>query len=331
MKSILVRAIAERKLIITVPWLVQYLAMLDGISLRLAYYRGLFDVLYELYLQTSSVELLRHGTAADRKLLVTPTSKFIIRVSLGWLFEHPNVPEEYYSYRQERRGSGVIVDQGLLSYKKIELSLDKVNADGVQSNQFLQGIPKAEEENKSSLIKYDPNAVEESVPLNPLLESILNAACPFLADFRVSMMPSKLEKTVSRSGRYRHITTKYSGATTVPSAKQKPTNDQHKLLEAFLQSQSLSVRRTVEFVIERTSSAAVKDFQIAELLPKRKKITEQIATLEADTLSAATKRIYVICTEALAEINASWDAQLPASLARRIKVGRNVLQWRLFI
>uniref|UniRef100_A0A8D8JN52 Protein disks lost n=1 Tax=Culex pipiens TaxID=7175 RepID=A0A8D8JN52_CULPI len=321
-KSILVRAIAERKLIITVPWLVQYLAMLDGISLRLAYYRGLFDVLYELYLRTSSVELLRHGTAADRKLLVTPTSKFIIRVSLGWLFEHPNVPEEYYSYRQERRGSGVIVDQGLLSYKKIELSLDKVNAEEVQSH---QGIPKGEEENKSSLIKYDPSAVEESVPLNPLLESILNAACPFLADFRVSMMPSKLEKTVSRSGRYRHITTKYSGATTVPSAKQKPTNDQHKLLEAFLQSQSLSVRRTVEFVIERTSSAAVKDFQIAELLPKRKKITEQIATLEADTLSAATKRIYVICTEALAEINASWDAQLPASLARRIKEGFDAL------
>lgn len=334
-KSILLKAIAERKLIITVPWLVQYLAMLDGISLRLSYYKELFDILYELYLRTTAYE-----SGSERKLLVTPTSKFIIRACLGWLFEHPNIPEEYYSYRQERR-SLLSVDEGLLNYKKIEVLVDKgISEEFEMSNALVltkidersQGSikceikPLKEQSNEAkALIKIDSFVPKnENISLNPLLESILNAACPFLADFRVSMMPSKLEKTVSRSGRYRHITTKYSGATTIAS-KQKTTNDQHRLLEAFLQSQSLSVRRTVEFVIERASSAAIKDFQMTYLLPGRKKITDQIGSLQAETVSQATKEIYMICTAALADINAKWDAQIPPMLTRRIKEGFDAL------
>ncbi|XP_058447021.1 protein disks lost [Malaya genurostris] len=325
-KSILLRAIAERKLIITVPWLVQYLAMLDGITLRLSYYRELFDVLYELYLRTTA-----YDGRTERRLLATPTSKFIIRACLGWLFEHPNIPEEYYSYRQERR-SLLSTDEGLHNYKKITVLVDNGISEDLETSPLIltkidgrsQGTmscemrPLRKQISESGFLKND--LIAPKVSLNPLLESILNAACPFLADFRVSMMPSKLEKTVSRSGRYRHITTKYSGATTVVGSSQKPTtNDQHKLLEAFLRSQSLSVRRTVEFVIERTSSAAIKDFQITHLLPRRKQTSEQIAALQTESISHATKEIYVICSAALAEINASWDSHVPPMLARRIQ------------
>lgn len=334
-KSILLSAIAERKLIITVPWLVQYLAMLDGISLRLSYYKDLFDVLYELYLRTNAYEM-----ATKRRLLVTPTSRFIIRACLGWLFEHPNIPEEYLSYRQGRR-SVLSVDEKLQNYKKIELLIEKTTAEEMEINKALI-LTKVDEQSGGILkceikpakdVSNEPLALfkadtttnnSERLPLNPLLENILNAACPFLADFRVSMMPSKVEKTVSRSGRYRHITTKYSGVSTI-AAQQKTTNNQHRLLEAFLQSQSLSVRRTVEFVIERTSSAAVKDFQVAHLLPKRKKITEQIATLQAESIPQATKQIYMICSAALADINARWDEKIPPMLARRIKEGFDAL------
>ncbi|KXJ76017.1 hypothetical protein RP20_CCG010413, partial [Aedes albopictus] len=334
-KSILLSAIAERKLIITVPWLVQYLAMLDGISLRLSYYKDLFDVLYELYLRTNAYEM-----ASERRLLVTPTSKFIIRACLGWLFEHPNIPEEYLGYRQERRYL-LSVDEKLQNYKKIELLIEKTTAEEMEINKALV-LTKVDEQSGGLLkceikpakdVPHEPLALfktdsttnkSEQLLLNPLLENILNAACPFLADFRVSMMPSKVEKTVSRSGRYRHITTKYSGASTI-AAQQKTTSNQHRLLEAFLQSQSLSVRRTVEFVIERTSSAAVKDFQVGHLLPERKKITEQIATLQAQSIPQATKQIYMICSAALADINARWDEKVPPMLARRIKEGFDAL------
>ncbi|XP_062545648.1 protein disks lost [Armigeres subalbatus] len=334
-KSILLSAIAERKLIITVPWLVQYLAMLDGISLRLSYYKDLFDVLYELYLRTNAYEM-----ESERRLLVTPTSKFIIRACLGWLFEHPNIPEEYLSYRRERR-SLLSVDENPHNYKKIELLVEKTTADEMEINKALiltkvdehsGGILKCEIKPAKDmcnepleLVKVNATTSKsEELLLNPLLENILNAACPFLADFRVSMMPSKVEKTVSRSGRYRHITTKYSGTSTI-AAQQKPTNNQHRLIEAFLQSQSLSVRRTVEFVIERASSAAIKDFQVAHLLPERKKITEQIATIQAESIPQATKQIYMICSAALADINARWDEKIPPMLARRIKDGFDAL------
>lgn len=202
-KSILLSAIAERKLIITVPWLVQYLAMLDGISLRLSYYKDLFDVLYELYLRTNAYEM-----ASERRLLVTPTSKFIIRACLGWLFEHPNIPEEYLGYRQERR-SLLSVDEKLQNYKKIELLIEKTTAEEMEINKALV-LTKVDEQSGGVLkceikpakdVPHEPLALfktdattnkSERLLLNPLLENILNAACPFLADFRVSMMPSKV-------------------------------------------------------------------------------------------------------------------------------------------
>ncbi|XP_055592421.1 protein disks lost [Uranotaenia lowii] len=339
-KSILLKAIAERKLIITIPWLVQYLAMLDGISLRLDYYKELFDILYELYLRTTT----RDPGPIERKLLVTPTSKFIIRVSLGWLFEQPHIPEEYYSYRQERR-TLLPVDEGLQNFKKIELLVDKSTAEDLERHRKALVLTKVNNDSgkgttstscfelkpfRDESIEIQPRTQEEgsksdAISLNPVLESILNAACPFLADFRVSMMPSRLEKTVSRSGRYRHITTKYSGSTTMASAKHKQTNDQHRLLDAFLQSQSLSVRRTVEFIIERASSAAIKDFQIVHLIPARKQVTEQIAQLRADSTAAASKQIYLLCSTALTELNSSWDAKIPPMLARRIRDGFDAL------
>lgn len=59
---------------------------------------------------------------------------------------------------------------------------------------------------------------------------------------------------------------------------------------------------------------------MGHLLPERKKITEQIATLQAQSIPQATKQIYMICSAALADINARWDEKVPPMLARRIKV-----------
>lgn len=163
-RNIVMRAIDGRKLLVTIPWLVEYLAMLDFITIRLDYYRELFRMLYTIYLRVNVVD-------GHNGLCVMPQSKFIIRTCLGWLFEHPAIPEDYYTFNM--RTSAFVVD----------------------------------DENEDENMKMnccDGNDAE----LNSHLETLIHSACPFLADFRVTMMPQRITKAVSRTGRYRHITTK---------------------------------------------------------------------------------------------------------------------------
>lgn len=170
------RAIDGRKLLVTIPWLVEYLAMLDFITIRLDYYRELFQMLYKIYLRVNVVD-------GHNGLCVMPQSKFIIRTCLGWLFEHPAIPEDYYNINVKTNLS-------------IELH--------AQQHHELNCI------------------IGNDAELNSHLESIIHSACPFLADFRVSMMPQRITKAVSRTGRYRHITTKIQdkSTTTIEVKKQ---------------------------------------------------------------------------------------------------------------
>lgn len=159
-------------------------------------------------------------------------TRFVIRICLGWLFEHPNVPKEYYNYRQHRKQLPML--QGPAS-KKFDVA--------------------------------------------PMFESIVVASCPFLSDFRVAIMPMKREKQVSRTGQYRHIRTKFAGEPIV-TKKEVPTDNQGKLLDAFLHSQSTSMRKVIEFIIERVTSAVVKDFQFEYLIPKKKDVNEAVKLLK---------------------------------------------------
>ncbi|CAH0548798.1 unnamed protein product [Brassicogethes aeneus] len=74
---ILKNSIIERKVVLSVPWIVKYLAMLDYVTLRLPYFRDLFAVLFNLYKNYN-------GTAFNTSL---------IKISLGWLFELPSFPD----------------------------------------------------------------------------------------------------------------------------------------------------------------------------------------------------------------------------------------------
>lgn len=180
-RGIMVRAIDGRKLLVTIPWLVEYLAMLDFITIRLDYYRELFRMLYTIYLRVNVVD-------GYNGLCVMPQSKFIIRTCLGWLFEHPAVPEDYYNFNVKTNFSNAL------------------NMEWQKQQQLLH-----EEANC-----YIGNDAE----LNSHLESLIHSACPFLADFRVSMMPHRITKAVSRTGRYRHITTKIQDKSATGETKQ---------------------------------------------------------------------------------------------------------------
>lgn len=215
-KSIILKAITEKKQIVIIPWVVQYLSMLDYVTLRLNYYKDVFCILFKLYVENSILEtnFLKY---------------FIVKFCLGWLFEQSTLSECYFNYRQQH-----------CSVEMIKHSLKAVN-----------------------------NGLEKEI-FNPMYEALVVAACPFLSEFRVSIMPPRVEKHPSRTGKYRHITTMLT------STKKEELDVKKKLTEAFLQTQSPSVRRIVDFVIERVTSAAVKDFQYNFLFKIKKEVAEQI-------------------------------------------------------
>lgn len=268
MKHVVLRSIDENKLLVTIPWLVEYLSMLDFITIRLNYYRGLFQLLQKIYLRVNVV--IMRGS-----LCVLPTSKFIIRSCLGWLFEHPVIPEEY------------------------------TNNNNIKEvlNEFLS---------------YDSEGMTIVQP-NPYLESILNSACPFLADFRVSMMPQQTTKVLSRTGRYRHITTKFQDK---PSAvKLKAQDNRSRLIEAFLASQTISVRKIVDFTIDRVSSAVVKDFQVKHLLTIKKQAkldVEELARVTAN-FDLLVKNISEFYLTQLTRLQETWTEEIKTNTIVRIE------------
>lgn len=265
MKLVVLQAIDGRKLLVTIPWLVEYLAMLDFITIRLDYYRDLFQLLYTVYMRVNVL-------SDQESLCVMPTSKFIVRVCLGWLFENPQIPEEYSNYR---------------SFK--QKAINRVDSS------------------------------QNDTQLNPLLENMLDAACPFLADFRVSMMPQRTTKALSRTGRYRHITTKFQDKTHVQKSKVQDSREQ--IAQAFMASQSLSVKKIVEFTIERVTSAVVKDFQVKHLIAARKQAKTDVEQLQSssDTSESLMKKIIDVYQRHLERLHQQWNDDVKTNCKKRIE------------
>lgn len=237
--------------------------MLDFITIRLDYYRDLFQLLQRIYLQVS----------VRGSLCVLPASKFIIRLCLGWLFEHPGVPEDYSNHKIA----------------------------------------------SSELFVSDQREESTTAQPNPHLENILNAACPFLADFRVSMMPLHTTKVVSRTGRYRHITTKFQDKSSVQEIKVE--DNRTRLIETFLASQTISVRKIVDFAIDRVSSAVVKDFQVEHLLPikKQAKIEAEEVARRTSNIDLLTKKITEVYSLHLNRLQEAWTEKTKINSKVRVQ------------
>lgn len=349
-KEILKKCVINHKLIVTLPWVVQFIAMLDPVSLRSDYYRDVFSIFYELYAMTAEFE-------NNSMLSMRQTSVFIIRSCLGWLFDQPNVPNEYYTYRQNRQqlkaimqvqptlraneltAVEIFVPKDLSSFfsgkQKIVLSTSCKQNDSnsvagtLEKVNWEQMVLSDEMESQTTIESSDARKTEALPKFDPLLEAILQAACPFLADFRVSIMPRRNSKTVSRTGRYRHITPKICESPPPSASSKPPQTSQHhndaedaqaKLVEAFLHSQSLSVRRTVEFVQERVYSAVVKDFQVEVLIPFKKSIVESVDKIQLKDSNAILNELYRIYSNGEKELLERWQNFVTPAAMQRVKV-----------
>lgn len=80
----------ERHTILTVPWVTEYLAMMDFLTLRLPYYISVFKILFQLYRKD------------NRSKKNWPYNILLVKFSLGWLFELPHFPDvEFFTYLNE--------------------------------------------------------------------------------------------------------------------------------------------------------------------------------------------------------------------------------------
>lgn len=284
--------IEQGKLLITIPWMVQYLAMLDNVTLQLDTYAKALKVLFALYWYMG----------LDDSKPLHNTSLFIVRLCLGWLFESKQfVAEQYYNFRALINGNSQELTNEL-SFVKTKLSRNT-----------------GEHERDNNL------------DLNPLLESILPVACPFLAEFRVSIMPAKYAQTknASRTGRYRHITTRITELPTTPQIKEgeasqsasnnKPKQIQNNLIQAFLHSQNSSTRHIINFCTERCYKSVVKDGQLKILLPGKTNADNLVNKITSSTYRFVYNEIKTIYKQAHSEAVAKWKESIPQMINTRIR------------
>lgn len=283
MRTHLERAMRQDKLLITLPWLVQYLAMLDLVTLQLPAAVATLELLYALY----------EGVVANQN-----PQFFITRICLGWLLEsQPALSSGYYSQR---------------SAKSLNEASAALVADCL----------------RSLSISYKGQAAA-------LLEQLLPVACPFLHEFCVSITPS--QRQVQRSGRFRYITTRLeqlSGSKKLHSSHSKPEETvdplqtvaassseekQRKLVDAFLHSQSASMRRLLEFVTERSFKCVVKDAQQIILLPSKAAADALVNGIRSTQQQEVQRELQRIYQQARTQASQQWEEQVPAMLEQRIE------------
>ena len=68
LKTLLRNAIENQRLIITLPWIIEYCSMLDSISVQMPYFEEFFRELILVY---------RHVLIPQKKLVCSPSSKFV--------------------------------------------------------------------------------------------------------------------------------------------------------------------------------------------------------------------------------------------------------------
>ncbi|NWX18076.1 CDAN1 protein, partial [Aegotheles bennettii] len=97
--KLLRQSIRAQRSILTIPWIVEYLSLVDHIAPFLDYYRKVFCLLLQIY------RLMVLSEDKEMSFL----NKLLILAVLGWLFQVPSVPEELF-FTADVRQDGLVMD-----------------------------------------------------------------------------------------------------------------------------------------------------------------------------------------------------------------------------
>ncbi|NXB17300.1 CDAN1 protein, partial [Rhagologus leucostigma] len=87
------QSIRDQRSILTIPWIVEYLSLVDHTAPFLDYYRKVFGLLLQVY------RLMVLSEDKEMSFL----NKLLILAVLGWLFQVPSVPEELFFTTDDRQ------------------------------------------------------------------------------------------------------------------------------------------------------------------------------------------------------------------------------------
>ncbi|NXL29387.1 CDAN1 protein, partial [Glaucidium brasilianum] len=96
--KLLRQSIRDQRSILTIPWIVEYLSLVDHIAPFLDYYRKVFCLLLQVY------RLMVLSEDKEMSFL----NKLLILAVLGWLFQVPSVPEELF-FTADTRQEGLMM------------------------------------------------------------------------------------------------------------------------------------------------------------------------------------------------------------------------------
>ncbi|NXB70832.1 CDAN1 protein, partial [Donacobius atricapilla] len=91
--KLLRQSIRDQRSILTIPWIVEYLSLVDHVAPFLDYYRKVFGLLLQIY------RLMVLSEDKEMSFL----NKLLILAVLGWLFQVPSVPEELFFTTDDRQ------------------------------------------------------------------------------------------------------------------------------------------------------------------------------------------------------------------------------------
>ncbi|KFZ56910.1 Codanin-1, partial [Podiceps cristatus] len=97
--KLLRQSIRDQRSVLTIPWIVEYLSLVDHIAPFLDYYRKVFCLLLKVY------RLMVLSEDKEMSFL----NKLLILAVLGWLFQVPSVPEELF-FTTDVRQEGLVMD-----------------------------------------------------------------------------------------------------------------------------------------------------------------------------------------------------------------------------
>ncbi|NXQ29941.1 CDAN1 protein, partial [Alaudala cheleensis] len=96
--KLLRQSIRDQRSILTIPWIVEYLSLVDHVAPFLDYYRKVFGLLLQVY------RLMVLSEDKEMSFL----NKLLILAVLGWLFQVPSVPEELFFTTNDRQETFVM-------------------------------------------------------------------------------------------------------------------------------------------------------------------------------------------------------------------------------
>lgn len=292
MRTHLERAMRGGKLLITLPWLVQYLIMLDLVTLQLPASLSALELLYALYAEAQAIPTQPLQSCA----------LFITRSCLGWLLEsQPALCSGYYNQR-----STATTSKETTELVKVCLqSLCFADKAGNVASLLEQLLPVA-----------CPFLHEFRVTITPSQRQAQRNGRYRYITTRLEQLNSSDTSTTTLKNQQQSEPEASGSQETIVSPVQQA---QRKLVDAFLHSQNASMRRLLEFVTERSFKCVVKDAQQRILLPAKYAADSQVNGISSTQQQEVQRELHRIYQQALIQANQQWTVQVPGMLELRIE------------